>query len=168
MFKTAIMLALAAMLVIGITAGYAEEKATPVETPWFDLENCGMCKHLMAEEGLMDHMTWENYVVGTGMMSVTVVAPGWEEKYKEMSAAMDATGKKLMAGEQMYLCGFCQSFGMLFATGKVKWEEVETKAGYVSLMTSTDPETIKMIQTHAQRTIDEYKKMETEHEGHEH
>lgn len=65
----------------------------------------------------------------------------------------------LTAGEDLPMCGMCQSFGVLHATGKVKWESWETPAGHITLMTSTDPEVIEMIHEHAQRTIEEYAKM---------
>jgi hypothetical protein len=65
-----------------------------------------------------------------------------------------------MAGEHLPMCGMCQSFGMLFATGKMDYKMFDTKAGHIELATSTDPEVIALIQKHAQRTIDEYAKYE--------
>ena len=38
-----------------------------------DLENCGMCKSMMSQPGLMDHMTWETKPIGAGMLSVCSV-----------------------------------------------------------------------------------------------
>jgi hypothetical protein len=159
---------LAALLLVAIAVVNAEDAATPVEKPWFDMPNCGFCKHLLTD-GLIDHLDWQNHVVATGMMSVTTVEPGWEDKYKVCMAAMEETGKKMMAGEQVPMCGFCTSYGALYATGKITFEEFETKTGDVTLVTSTDPEIIAMIQQHAQRTIDEFAKMEAaKHEGHNH
>ena len=44
------------VMTLALTGGKDEEAA------WFDLENCSLCKNLMAEEGLIESMTMENYV----------------------------------------------------------------------------------------------------------
>jgi hypothetical protein len=137
---------------------------------WFDLENCSMCKNMTAEEGLMEHMHWENFVIKDGWLTVTRVDPGFEEAFGRSMKNMEKTGQKLMSGEQMYLCGFCQSYGGLHMAG-ASFQTLETDVGYIDLVTSTDPEIIKKIHAHAERTIDEYKKMEAaevHHKGHEH
>lgn len=166
MKKVVVLLALAALLVGAVAVLYAQDEAVPIEktamteAPWFDMENCAFCKNLTAEEGLMQHMTWENYVIPTGMMSVSTVAPGYEAKFQNAMKNMEEAGNRLMAGEKLPMCGMCQSFGMLFATGKMDYKMFDTKAGHIELATSTDPEVIAMIQKQAQRTIDEYAKME--------
>jgi len=118
-----------------------------------------MCKHMMAEEGLM---------------SVTVVAPGYEDAFTRTMTNMKATSEKLMTGEKMYLCGFCQSYGALHMTG-ANFERFETIGGYIKLVTSGDPAVVEKIHAHGQRTIDEYNKMlaaeaheEHSHSGHSH
>jgi hypothetical protein len=166
MKKVVVLLALAALLVGAVAVLYAQEEAAPAEkpamaeTPWFDLENCAFCKNLTAEEGLMEHMTWENFVIPTGMMTVSTVAPGYEDKFQNAMKNMEETSKRLMAGEQLPMCGMCQSFGMIWATGKMDYKMFDTKAGHIELTTSSDPEVVAMIQKHAQRTIDEYAKLE--------
>ena len=144
--------ALVLVIPVGAVAG---------ETPWFDLEGCAMCKNMVAEEGLMEHMEWENFVVTNGMMSITVVDPDYEEAFERSMAAMEATGMKMMSGEEMYLCGFCQSYGSLHMAGATV-ENIDTKFGSVSLVTSDDPALVKMIQAHAETTISEYEKMMAE------
>ena len=42
--------------------------ATAGDKAWFDLENCGMCKNMMAEEGLMENMKWETHAIAAGLM----------------------------------------------------------------------------------------------------
>ena len=84
-----------------------------------------MCKHMSGEEGLMEHMEWENHLTKDGMMSVTVVGHGYEEAFGRAMANMEATGGKMMAGEKMYLCGFCQSYGGLMMAG-ANFENFET------------------------------------------
>jgi hypothetical protein len=140
------------------------------DAPWFDLENCGMCKNMVAEKGLMEAMEWENYLTADGYMTVTVVAPGHEKAFDRAMAAMEKAGAKLMAGEDMYLCGFCQSFGALAMAGATI-ENFETAGGHINLVSSRDPELIEKIHAHAQRTIDEYGKMwggEHADHGHDH
>jgi len=132
--------------------------AAPGTALWFDLENCSMCKHMTAEEGLMEHMEWENHLTTDGMMSITIVAAGYEEAFARSMKNMKATGEKLMTGEKMYLCGFCQSYGGLHMAG-ANFEHIEAKAGIIELVTSHDPEVVKKIHTHGQQTIDEYNKM---------
>ena len=143
--------------------------AAPGTTPWFDLENCSMCKGMMAEEGLMENMEWENHLTKEGMISITVVAAGYEEAFERSMKHMEATGEKLKTGEEMYLCGFCQSYGGLHMAG-ANFENIKTKAGSIGLVTSHDPEVVAKIHAHGQKTIDEYNKMVAagSHEGHEH
>jgi len=168
MRKVALAFALAALVAVVAFAG--EEEKSPTNSPWFDLENCDFCKHLSAQEGLMDHMDWENINFAAGSMSVTTVAPGYEDKFKKAIQLMEEAGKKMMAGEKLHMCGMCQSMGELFQTGKAQYESFETKGGWVSLTTSTDPETIKKIHAHTDRTNEEFAKMVAAeaHEKHDH
>jgi hypothetical protein len=137
------------------------------EKSWFDLENCGMCKALVQEPDLMPHMTWENHLIATGVMSVTTVEAEYAEAYQRACAGMDAAAQKLQAGEPMQLCNFCQSAGALMMQG-AQMEQFETEGGTVMLMTATDPEVIKKIHKHGQRTIDEYSKMLAAEKEHHH
>jgi hypothetical protein len=132
---------------------------------WFDLDKCEMCKNMSSEEGLMEHMEWENHLTKDGMVSVTVVADGYEEAFHRSMKNMEATGQKLMTGEKLYLCGFCQSFGALQMAG-AQSEHIETGVGTINLMTSRDPAVVAKIHAHGQRTMDEYAKMVAA-EGHE-
>jgi len=128
------------------------------DKPWFDLKNCEMCKGMVAQEGLMENMTWDHYITKNGMMTVTTIADGYKEKYEASHKTMMETVEKLKAGEEMYLCGFCTRHGELAQAG-VNKEHFSTKAGKVSLMTSTDEKIVAEIHTFAQKTIDELVKM---------
>ena len=153
------MLVLAALVVLGFVAGVvtAEE-----ETAWFDLENCAMCKHMNNEEGLLDNTQWETHLIADGALSIITVAESHKAAFERAHKHMEEAGMKLQSGAQMHLCGFCQSYGMLMMSG-AKVESVEGKVSTVNLMTSANPEVVKKIQAHAQKTIDEFKKMmETE------
>ena len=141
------------------------------DKPWLDLENCDICKGMMAQEGLMDNMTWDHYLTKNGMMSVTTIADGYREKFDASMATMNKTVEKMKAGEKTNLCGFCTKHGELAKAG-VNMEHFSTKAGEVSLMTSSDEKMVKEIHAFGQKTLDEYAKMMAAngdgHEGHDH
>ncbi len=167
--KFPLLFGLITVIIISLPVAFAAQEET-----WFDLENCSMCKNMSDEEGLMENMEWANYLTKDGMMSVTVVAEGYEKAYKRSMKNMQATGQKLMAGEDLYMCGFCQSYGALHMAG-VNFENFETDAGYINLATSHDPAVVEKIHAHGQRTIDEYEKMvaaeskgDSAHEDHPH
>ena len=128
------------------------------DKPWFDMENCAMCTGMTAQEGLMENMTWDHFLTKNGMMTVCTVADGYQGKYAACKVAMDATVEKMKAGEEMYLCGFCTRHSELTKAG-VSMEQFSTKAGDVSLMTSTDAKMIEEIHALGQKTIDELAKM---------
>jgi hypothetical protein len=132
---------------------------------WFDMVNCAMCKNLTTHEGMLDNLGWDHHLTANGMMTVTVVPEAQATAWSETRAAMMATSEKLMAGEQMHLCNFCQSFGGLLMSGKANMEEFTTIGGEVSLVTSNDPATIKSIHAHAKRTMHEMEIMMKHAEG---
>ena len=160
------------LCLLGLTVLALPAMAAQDPTPWFDLEGCAMCKHMAAEKGLMENMQWENHLTADGMMSITVVGAGYEEAFQRSMKNMKATGEKMMAGEKLSLCGFCQSYGGLHMTG-ANFEHIETRSGMIELITSHDPAVVAKIQKHGQRTIDEYNKMfgaaeHGSHDGHGH
>lgn len=130
------------------------------DAPWFDMAGCGFCKHLTAEEGFLENVSWENFVIPTGMMTVTGVPAEYKEAHVRINAKMEAIGKEMQAGKMVPMCGMCSSMGELFMSGQAEYKTYQIKGGEVALFTSGDPEVIKKIQAHAQRTIDEYAKME--------
>ena len=136
------------------------------DAPWMDMKNCSMCKNLYEQEGLMDHMTWEHHKISSGMMSITTVAPEYREKYQHAMQGMQETGKRLMSGEKMELCHFCQTMGALMQSG-ARMENVHTNVGDVMLITSSDPKVVEKIHEHAQKTIEFMEMAHGEHEGHE-
>ena len=142
------------------------------EGAWFDLENCSICRNLAAEEGLMENMKWETYVISNGMMTVSVIDEHYEDEMERASKKIEAVVAKLQTGELVPLCGFCTSYGNLMMNG-AKMEEFDTAAGQINLMTSDKPEVVEMIHVHAKRTLDDGAKLaeahaEHGHEGHAH
>jgi hypothetical protein len=147
---------LSLLAMVALTAGLLV--AAEAEQPWFDLEGCSMCKNFAAEPGLMEHIEWENHMIASGVMTVSVVAVSLKNAMERAEKNMEAVGQKLAAGEQMPLCGFCTSYGKLMMAG-VKVEQFDTKLGAVVLMTSSDPKVVEMIQAHAKHTDEEYEKI---------
>lgn len=128
------------------------------ETPWFDMANCSMCKNLYAQEGLIDHIMWEQHAISDGVVSVTTVEPAYLAKYRTAHIDMLAAGKKMQGGEMMPMCGSCMALGACMMKG-LQMEYVETSAGDVMIMTSDNPELVKEVQAWATRNTDEMKKM---------
>ena len=152
------MLALVAL----VTAVIAGDEG---EQPWFDLDNCGMCKPMASEEGLMEHMVWEHHLISNGWMSVTTIAPEYMEAFERVHTAMGKVAEKMGQGEEVHLCGFCQSYmGLALAGANI--ENVKIGAGYIGLVTSNDAAVVARIQAHAKRTMDEYQKMMEAHGEH--
>ena len=129
------------------------------EKPWFDMQNCAICKAMTAEPGLMEHMTMNTYATATGMVDVCTVDPAYKEAFDRAGAKMMATIKDLEAGKDVGpLCGYCTSYGMLMKAG-AKSEMFDMPNGSVSVMSSTNPAVIAKIQAHAKRTTEEMAKM---------
>jgi len=145
------------LAVLAVTAMAAS--AVPAgDTPWFDLANCSFCKSMSQEPGLMDHISWENHKIANGMISVTVVDPEYKEAWDRAHMGMMEAAKKLESGEQMPVCGFCNSYGMLKMAGAT-CDYVETSVGLVYTMTSDNEELIQKIHAHTDKTNEEYAKM---------
>jgi hypothetical protein len=140
-------------LVLLSIPGMAEE-----EMSWFDLENCAICSKLDAEQGLMENLDWEAYVISDGMLSITVVPEAYEKALLRAAEHMEASLKEMESGEPKPICGFCRSYGALVMAG-ARVEEIDTRAGHVSLITSTDPAVVAAIHEHARQAIREAKRV---------
>lgn len=117
-------------------------------------------------------MTWENHVLSNGMIEITAVPEEYGKRFKALMGKMEAAGARMMAGEAVELCNFCQSYGGLMMAG-VKMDQVEAKAGHINVITSDDPKVVAMIHEHAKTTITAYKEMVGEQShgdahGHDH
>jgi hypothetical protein len=157
--KRSILLAFATLALFA-TVAQAGEK------PWFDFENCVMCKHMAAEPGFFENVNWDNHVIENGALSVTTVPASFQEAYARVRGEMAKTGAQLMAGEELPVCGYCTSYLALMKTGEVNMQEVQTIGGLVTLLTSDNPELVAKIQEQTKRTITEMEKMEAAHADH--
>lgn len=151
------------LLCLTAAAAVAGDPAT-----WFDLEGCGMCKHLLEDQDLFQHMTWKNHKIANGLIEVTTYPDGYAERFDALMKKMEATGAKMMAGEQMPMCNMCRSYGGLMMAGATM-EQVPLDNGYIGVITATDPQTIAMIHEHVDTTIEAYDMMmASQGDGHGH
>ena len=125
------------------------------ERPWIDMQGCSICKHMGEHMDIMSEVTWETHKTAQGMLSASVVPKKHKAKMDQMHEKMMEVASNMEA--EMPLCGFCHSYAELQAAG-AKSEEIKTDFGMISLMTSDDPELVKKIHEHADRTVAEYKK----------
>jgi hypothetical protein len=128
------------------------------ERPWFDLENCEFCKHLMKDPELLNNSDWEHHKIDNGLVTVTTVRDEYMPSFLEAMEHMQETADRLMKGEQVYMCGMCEAMGALMMKG-VKWDMVQTNHGSIDIMTSDDPELVKEIHAFADKTEAEMAKM---------
>jgi len=153
--KSVLTMCFATLLLLS-AAGWAQDAE---EKPWFDLENCGFCKHLMDDPGLLDHCTWENHNIENGMMSVTTVDKEFLPSYRAAAMKMKETSEKMEKGEMVPMCGMCTAMGSLMMKG-AKWEYVETQYGDVQIMTSDNEEVVQELHAFTDKTNAELAKME--------
>ena len=69
--KNVLTVCLAAVLMLA-ASGMAQEAE---EKPWFDMEKCGFCKHLLEDPEMLDHCTWEHHNIGNGIKKSHIVHP---------------------------------------------------------------------------------------------
>ncbi len=73
---------------------------------------------------------------------------------------MTKLGEEMAKGKtDVKMCGHCEYYGKLMMSG-VKMENVVTSVGEVTLMTTDNPETLKMICEYGRRNKEEMAKME--------
>lgn len=135
----------------------------PPEKPWFDMQNCAVCKNLTAEPGLMQHFTkWEHFKTADGMMNLSVVDKEYVDAYKRAQANMDAVIEKMKTtGEMPYLCGSCMAYGEILQAG-AKEEKFESDNIFMSSLTCDKPEVVAKIHAWVDRTQAELAKMQQE------
>lgn len=158
-------------LVLGILSmpAFAQDKHQEKE-PWFDMENCEMCKPMAKHADLMLDIKWETYLLNNGFMSVTVVPEKAVEPMNEAKAEMEKVIARAMSGEEVKMCQHCQGYGTFMMKG-ANMEEHKTVGGDITIVTSTDPEVVEMLHDHATKTQAAHEAMVKEMKGkhdHEH
>ncbi|MEE9443292.1 MAG: hypothetical protein V3V99_11575 [candidate division Zixibacteria bacterium] len=128
------------------------------EKPWFDMDNCDMCKSINKYDGLKENMTWEQHSINNGIMTVSTVKPSHLKAYRKAQMDMDMVAKKLESGQKVNSCRMCSDLGSIFEKG-VNSEKVNTRHGSIWLLTSDNSESISRLQSWSEKTRHEMEKM---------
>jgi hypothetical protein len=107
---------------------------------------------------LMSAIKWETHMLPNGFLSISVIPAEHQTTLEKSHQEMEQVIKRAEAGEELKLCGHCKSWGELLALGAHK-QELDTVGGRITLLTSDDEQVVKKIQAHAQKSMDEFKKM---------
>jgi hypothetical protein len=150
MKKAAIFVLLLAAISVIAVAGEKEG-----EVAWFDMENCEFCVNFTETPDLMEHMTWELYDISDGIVSIGTVEVEYRPHYEKAAAAMAALGEAMENGErnplEVKMCGHCMAYGSLMMAG-ANAEQVTGVAANIEIITSDNPETVKMIQEYGEKS----------------
>lgn len=152
MARKVLLLSMVALVVAGF--------AVAGDAPWFDMEKCAFCKNMFKSPNLMANMTWEQYPISNGIVSIATVNEKYLDAYRTAHAEMMKVAAKLEKGEKLDMCGSCNAFGAFMAQG-AKQDYVQTSTGDVWIVTSAKPELVTQIQGWAKRNTDEMAKMES-------
>lgn len=128
------------------------------ETPYFDMENCGICKSMSNVQDLFEKVTCETELIDNGMITVSVIPEDMKDTMAAAHKDMEAAIGKLMSGEKMELCGFCTSMGKLHQSG-AKIQKYNTDSTDVMIITSDDAAVVDIIHEHAKKAIAAKKEM---------
>jgi len=158
MFKTKIVFGLMLVILIAASIGIAEDK------PWFDMGNCDFCSKMSPE--LMANMQYEQYRISNGLMVLTIVKPEYKDECLKALAAMEQLGKDIQEGKvtDVKMCGHCEYYGKMMEAG-AKMEHISAGPAEIDLITSDDPEVLKMINIYADnndKAMAEFEKKEME------
>lgn len=132
------------------------------EKPWFDMENCEMCKPISKYDGLKENMSWEHHPINNGIMTVCTVQPSHLKAYRKAQIDMEMVSNKLQGGEQVGMCEMCNNLGYIFQKG-IDAEGINTQHGSVWLLTSDNAEVVSQLQSWSERTKKEMEKMMAQH-----
>lgn len=151
-------------LVLGVAAlgawAVAADEKTAESEPWFDMEGCTCCKHLGDNMDMLMEVQWENHLIKNGGIMTAAVPEKHKKRWDAVCKTMeDSMTEMASEGKDLPLCNFCKSYGALMEAG-ANMEDVETGFGSVTLITSDDPEVVKLIHKHFKRTQEESKKFE--------
>lgn len=160
---------LALLVVVGLIARIALAADAPtMQQMMEEMSKCEVCKSMLDHPNLLHEMSWETHKIDNGMLCVSAVPEKDAAEFKSLNKAMMASVEKCMGslkkGEKVELCHFCDSMGKLMQAG-AKQQEITTKNGAVSLITSDDPAVVKMIHAQADEAIAMQKQIDKMKEG---
>ena len=145
----------ALVALVGITTAVIAKDAKQ-EKPWFDVENCALCRHMAEHQHLMTEIKTETHLLENGMITVALIPDEHRQAMNAIHVKMRATFEELKEGKKLPLCGFCESHGALMDAG-AREEEIETSFGMIGIVTSEKAEIIQQIRAHATKSIEMYR-----------
>jgi len=128
------------------------------EVAWFDMDHCAICKNMASMKDDMHKIKWDVHMLDNGMLMVSVVPRKMKEGMAKAGEGVKKTVKRLESGEQLDLCGFCQSYGGLMEMG-ADIKELKSVGVDITVITSSDAEVVKKIQAFGKKSKVEHKKM---------
>ena len=145
--------------ILGVVAAQDDkDKDQGKEIAWFDMERCEVCKNFAPMKDTMHRIKWENHMLDNGMISVSVVPEDMKADMAKAQANIQSTVARLTQGEQLDMCGHCQFMGKMMQMG-AKFKQLQTVGVDITLVTSSDAEVVKEIQTFAKKSQVEHEKM---------
>jgi hypothetical protein len=151
-----ILVTLTLVLLLIASVSVAGDNAKTTELGWFDMQHCDMCKNMSPE--LMSSMSWAQYPIDNGVLSVTTVKESALPAYQKAHMDMAACQKKIQAGEAVTLCGSCTALTNCMMKG-AHYEDVQTKNGDIAVITSDDPKVVAELHAWAEKNKAEMAKM---------
>ena len=145
-------------VVVALAVGFTFADHHAKEAGWFDMDNCEICAAMADHKADMMRVKWETHKLENGLLSISVVPEDLKPAMDKAHKQMEKTIKRVEAGEEMHLCGYCQSLGHLMGHGAKK-EELDTVGGHIFMLTSDKPEVVKEIHQHVDKSLAEFKKM---------
>jgi hypothetical protein len=128
--------------------------------PWFEPENCDICRFLTAEPGLMDALVWENHEVGDGILTIAIIPTEFRDAYMRARHGINDLGGQMMSGQidprTLHLCGHCEALvGLMIQGAQMQILESERAGVEISLLTADDPTLVTRIQEYSARNDEE-------------
>jgi hypothetical protein len=151
------LLALTALALASTSALLAQ--AASDEEMMAEMKKCEMCKHIAADPGLMQNMTWETHKIDNGMLCVSTVPKEMKSQFDALSAKMESSMQKMKTStEKPELCEICEGMSELVKSG-AKEKEIELTNGSIHMLTSDDPSMVQKIHAEADKAIEMQKQM---------
>lgn len=149
---------LSVLVVLAGAAFAGPDHPMRTESGWFDMEKCEFCRNMLADPGLLPHMTWENLKTTDGMVQIATVQPEYAASYAKCMQAMNTLGNDMSSGKrnptEVKMCGSCAAFSQMMMEG-VTYETIDGEAADVTIITADDPALVARIHEYCDRNNSE-------------
>ncbi len=132
-----------------------------------DFMKCQVCKPMMQEPGLMQHMRWDNQKLASGMIMVNTIDRDYVEAFDRAHEKMLKNLAKLEGGEELDMCPICYRMTGLAAEG-ASIENVSSGDTRITIVTAQNKKTVGKIHEHHDWMQKQFGGAKQEHEGHDH